>query len=292
MYRIGIVIIAGAIAVAAVAGKVLRSDAPPTVAVAQVPAPMPTPAGADAGAVTGTQAPTVPAATPVAHDERAAVPAIDAAAAARAATFVSRDGTATFQVPQPTDAEWADYREMLNHPAYRSSGTSSPGFAMPYDPEWRAVARGRRDAPAVDLALENAVPHLEDLAQAVLESLRDRDAERLLSLHLTRDEFLRICWREFPQSRPYLKIPDAEAWSFQQSKCSEAALSALRAFGGRGWILHSVESGRSTPYRNFTLHEGVTIRAIDPESGRLTVLGVAPVVVERDGRFKVFVYGE
>jgi len=291
MHRIGIAIIVGAIAVAAVAGKVLQSDAPPTVAVAQVPAPMPTPAGADAGAATETQGPAVPAAASVVHEERAAVPAIDATAA-RAASFVSRDGTVRFQVPQPTDAEWADYQEMLKHPAYRSSGTGAPGFAMPYDPEWRAVARGRRDAPAVDLALENAVPRLEDLAQAVLESLRDRDAGRLLSLHLTRDEFLRICWREFPQSRPYLKIPDAEAWSFQQSKCSEAALSALRAFGGRGWILHSVESGRSTPYRNFTLHEGVTIRAIDPESGRLTVLGVAPVVVERDGRFKVFVYGE
>jgi hypothetical protein len=113
----------------------------------------------------------------------------------------------------------------------------------------------------------------------------------MLRLHVTRTEFLQLCWPEFPQSRPYLKIPEAEAWSFQQTKCSEAAVTALRTWGGRAWTLDGVVVGRSTPYRNFTLHEDVRLRAID-STGRLEVLDVVPVVVERNGRFKVFVYGE
>jgi hypothetical protein len=214
------------------------------------------------------------------------------AAAAAAAAFRARDGSVEFRVPQPSDAEWDDYQQMLRHPAYRSSGTGSAGFAMPYDPEWRSVDRGRRDAPAVDVQLQDGFASAEELATVVLNALAARDLDRLLQLPLVETEFLGICWPEFPQSRPYLKIPAPEAWSFQQTKCSEAAMSAIRTWGGRPFVLERVVAARSTPYRNFTLHEHVILHAKDTETGRSQAIDVVPAIVERNGRFKVFIYGE
>lgn len=213
-------------------------------------------------------------------------------AVARAAEFTSRDGNVHFRVPQPTDAEWSDYQEMLRHPAYRSSGTGTAGFAMPYDPEWRAVERGRRDAKAVDIALEHSAASADELAVKLLVALREGDAEPFAASRLTRDEFLELCWPEFPQSRPYLKIPPDEAWSFQLARSNECALVALRQYGGKAWVPAGVVIGKSTAFRNFTLHEKVVVRAIDPETGRLAVLDFMPSLVEREGQFKVFLYGE
>jgi hypothetical protein len=218
-------------------------------------------------------------------------PRIDAAAA-QAASFTSRDGAITFRVPEPHDAEWNDYQEMLQHPAYRSSGTGTAGFAMPYDPEWRALVRGRRDAPEVHMTLANAAASADALGEAMLAALGARNFDGLHALGLQRDEFLGLCWPEFPQSRPFVKIPPAEAWSFHRTRSEEAIQSAMRAYGGRPWIPAGVQIGRSTPYRNFVLHERVVLRAIDPSSGRLENLSIAAAVVERDGRFKVFAYGE
>jgi hypothetical protein len=300
--RVAAVIIAGAGTLAIAAGAGLgRAPAGGAAAPASRGAATPVAAAPPAppeNSETAAPAPTAP--VPVVPASAPAAPAVPAAgwaqntpgADAGSAAFRSRDGHIEFRVPRSGDPEWADYQEMLQHPSYRSSGTGTRGFAMPYDPEWRALVHGRRDAAAVDLELQGGAARMEDLAHAILESLRARDVDRLLELHLDRGEFLGICWPEFPQSRPYLKIPEAEAWSFQQSKCAEAALSGVRTWGGRAWVLDGIGHTRSTAYRNFTLHEGVTVRAIDGETGRLEALDIAPVVVERNGRFKVFVYGE
>jgi hypothetical protein len=215
----------------------------------------------------------------------------DPEVAARAA-FRAPDGSTTFRVPQPTDAEYADYLEMLAWVKGRSALRSVPGYAPPYDPEWRAARTGRRAAAAVDRPLEGGASQLDELASAILAGLLARDAAALQAVRVTRAEFEVILWPEFPQSRPYLKIPVHEVWGFQDARSHQGVKEALARFGGRELAFEGLRWGRRLPYTNFTLYRDLVIEARDPRTGEPVDVDVAPAVVERQGRFKVLVYDD
>jgi hypothetical protein len=110
-----------------------------------------------------------------------------------------RDGLRRVRVPAPGDAEYVDYQEMLTHLMFRSSVENSPGYAPPYDPEWRSVLTGRRNAGSVDLEFVNGARSLEELGRFVMLAALDGDGQALVGLAVNKDEFELILWPGFPR---------------------------------------------------------------------------------------------
>jgi hypothetical protein len=190
----------------------------------------------------------------------------------------------SFKVPTSGDPEYADYQEMLRHPQYRSSLENTPGYVMPYDPEWRSVITGRREVGPNDLSFVDGGSSLEDLGETYLESIRTGGYEDLIPLRITRDEFELILWPEFPQSRPFVHIPSGEAWTFQFTKFRDGYHEILHRYQGKDLVLEGVTVPTSTAFTNFTLYENLTFEVREPESGERLELNAT--VAEREGRFK------
>ena len=270
--------------------------------VARIPEP-PAPAPAPRGGAPGVPAPATSRGTD--GDAEGEVPMAVAPAIVQAAgtappelsprnphpdsSFTSRDGRHNLRVPSPSDPEYADYLEMLRYPAYRSAGEGTPGYVPPYDPEWRSMITGRRAASEVETEFVDAAPSLDDLAREIVRALQSSDVAGLHRLRIDQREFTEICWPEFPQSRPYLKIPAAEAWNFHSAQCAEGVVGALRAHGGQPLEVEGVEYGAKREYGNFTLYEDVRLRVRDA-TGREEVLRFVRSIAERRGGYKVFIY--
>lgn len=201
-------------------------------------------------------------------------------------SFASLDGQFTFSVPSPGDPEYDDYLEMLAYPRVRSSLQNSPGFAMPYDPEWRSMITGRREVPEHDYELTGGSRSLEQLGDALLAGIQQADASMLFEQRINEDEFGTVLWPEFPQSRPYLKIPLWEAWGFNHAKGISGIEAALQAYGHRKLQLEEIGFQEVREFRNFKMLEDVRIVARDLDSGEVVELKILPAVVECKGRFK------
>lgn len=198
----------------------------------------------------------------------------------------------TFTVPQPGDPEWEDYQEMLKHPRVRTSVSSSPGFKVPYDPEWRSMITGRREVEALEYPLVGYSRDLAGLAQEFLDALRDRRPEILAEMRVDREEWTTVFWPEFPQSRPYLKIPSQEAWDFHDAEARSAANKALREHAGQHLVLESIHHGKPQVYTNFSLISDVVIRALDEEKGEIVEIPYLSVIAERQGQYKAYIFNE
>jgi hypothetical protein len=205
-------------------------------------------------------------------------------------SFKSLDGRHTFRVPRPGDPEWEDYLEMRRHPEYASMVQNSAGYAPPYDPEWRASIEGKRKAEPVGLELHGGFSSLRDLAEAVMKELREKDAEGLQELRIRKEEFEIVCWPSFPQSRPYLKIPVAEAWGFHFASSRSGGLQGLRSFGGRSLALEGLGYADIVDYDNFKLFNDLEIIAVDEDTNDRIELSFVQSAIERNGVFKVFMY--
>ncbi len=230
---------------------------------------------------------------PAAHVPTAAVSGtaeVDAPTAAPGVSFASRDGATVFTVPSPGDPEYADYTEMLQHPRFRSALEGLPGYALPYDPEWRSVIQGKRKTAPTPLQFEGGAGSLAALANAYLQAIGAGDEIAVLRLRISRDEFERILWPEFPQSRPYLRIKPEDAWSLHHANSMSGVLKALEEQAGRKLDLVDIEHGDVVEYTNFTLYRDVLIRVRDAETQRIQELPYLPVVVRRNGKFKAYLY--
>jgi len=210
--------------------------------------------------------------------------------AASEVTFQSLDGKHTFGVPREDDPEWEDYQAMRRHPRYRSSLDNNPMYQPPYDPEWRSTVTGVREAPPVDQELRNAHDSLGELAQSILAAVGEKDFDRLHGMSVDRDEFEEICWPSFPQSRPYAKVPVAEAWHFHNGHCTGGIQEMLRQQGGRSLVLDTVAHGEGKDYGNFRLYNDVVIHAIDASTREKVEIPHMQAVIERNGRYKPFIY--
>jgi hypothetical protein len=138
--------------------------------------------------------------------------------------------------------------------------------------------------------MQGGAPTARDLALDLIAGLQARDLKALHALRVTRDEFERILWPEFPESRPITNISADDAWQNALTGSLSGADRAVGSYGGRKLELLKVEPGAVVPYRNFTLHRGIAILARDIASGDEFTMRFAPSFVERGGRFKVLLY--
>jgi hypothetical protein len=165
----------------------------------------------------------------------------------------------------------------------------SPGYIPPEDPEAGSVAVGRRpNAPSVRAPLRGGLRSLDQLGRAICWALHHEDADTLLELAVTDQEFRDILWREFPQSRPATGLTWQDAWGPLAARLGSGCRGAVSDDGGRYLSFVRFERGDTVAaYRNFKLHNGLVLVATNDrgDEERFTWLRS---VVERGGRFKIY----
>jgi hypothetical protein len=164
----------------------------------------------------------------------------------------------------------------------------SPGYVPLVDPEAASVVLGRRlNAPLVSARFEGGARSLDDLGRAVLWALHHSDPDSLRRLCVSRLEFERIMWREFPESRPATGLTAGDAWASLDRRFVAGVGGAVNEYGGRTLEFQRVEVYESVrTYRNFRLHNGLVIVATN-ERGEEERLRFVRAAVERKGRFKI-----
>jgi hypothetical protein len=165
----------------------------------------------------------------------------------------------------------------------------SPGYVPLHDPDSLAETLGRRpDAPIVSTPFDGGSRSLEALARAVCGALHTNSPDSLLRLCVRSDEFRVILWPEFPQSRPATGLRWDDAWPVLWGRLNGGSVSATRELGGHVYTFQKLERTAATvSYKNFKLHNGITIVAKDDEGGiqRFTFIRS---IAERKGRFKLY----
>ena len=166
----------------------------------------------------------------------------------------------------------------------------SPGYYPPADPESASVRLGRRDAREVPDLFEGGATSMEEFGRLVVAALSAQDVHALHSLRITRGEFEKILWPEFPESRPITNIQAADAWSLSEPRSLSGANRAMGLYGGRQLRFLTIEAARVQTFTNFLLHRDVTILAVDEGTAEVQRIVLAPSVAERKGRFKALLY--
>ena len=198
----------------------------------------------------------------------------------------ARRNTALGAAADDTTADWQRYLEIIRTPLERS-----PGYVRPYDPEWRAVVRGRREAPEVSMPLAGGEPSLEALAQAILDAAARRDVRALRELHLTEEECTRIVWPELPQSRPIAQALPSDAWMFTHADMVSGIERMISETRGRSARIAGVSAAVADTFRNFTIRRDVVF-SLRHEGGAPEESRYVSVAIERQGRWKVMLYEE
>lgn len=164
----------------------------------------------------------------------------------------------------------------------------SPGYVPARDPDSLDEVLGRRrNARAVDMPFHGGPRTLDDLGRAVCAALHSGRPDSLLALSLRSDEFRMILWPEFPQSRPATGLRWDDAWPILWGHLNGGSVSAVREAEGHDYMLVGVHTARTREYRNFRLHEGITVLAHD-EEGTLHTLSFIRAIAERKGRFRIY----
>lgn len=170
----------------------------------------------------------------------------------------------------------------------RSALTGEPGYVAPVDPDSDAVRTGRRAAKPVAERFRGGAPSLDALARAALLAAARGDRSRLSGLCVTREEFARILWPEFPQSRPITGATADDGWYFLARRNLGGVGRLLADWNGQTLTLVRVESaGPAERYRNFRLHRGLTIVA-RTGGGEEVRIDDLRSVAERKGVFKIY----
>lgn len=216
------------------------------------------------------------------------------AAVAAVATVAVR-GAASDKRPRMAGGESAFLATLpdlpMGRPRIVPSYVNSPGYCRRDDPESLSEYTGKREVGPISEQLFFAAPSPESLAAAVLEAVRERSEAKLRRCLIRFEEFETILWPEFPASRPISNITASDAWGNHQGHVWGGMGEAVSEWGGVNIRLARVSAQGVKRYTNFNLVEGVLIHATDPE-GREVVLDFAPSFVERNGRWKVFIYKE
>lgn len=204
---------------------------------------------------------------------------------------MERAGNPARPVPVPSGPEAGPGASPpARHRAFRSPLERSPGWVPPSDPESLSVITGRRHAPPVSGDLEGGSPTLLTLVETALDAARRGDEDALHRLRVTRSEFERFLWREFPQSRPVTNITAADAWSFISSGSLAGANRAAAAWSGRDLEVREIESSGRMEYTNFTMWRDLVVTVREAATGAEHRITFLPAVIERNGRHKVFTY--
>lgn len=129
----------------------------------------------------------------------------------------------------------------------------------------------------------------EEVAEAVLDALRTRDAERLRALALSEQEFRDHVWPRLPASRPERNLPFSYVWGDLRQKSGHALAAALARHGGRRYELLRVSFDGETDYLRYRVHRQATLHVRDA-AGSEREIRVSGSMIEQNGRWKVFSY--
>ena len=170
-----------------------------------------------------------------------------------------------------------------------ASVKDSPGYVPLVDPDSLAERLGRRpNARLVSLPFTGGATSLDGLGAAVCRALHAAKAESLLALCVTEQEFDVILWPEFPQSRPATGIRAEDAWAVLYGRLNGGSVAASRDLSGHVYTFLKIERTADTKvYRNFKLHNGITIVAKD-DTGAIQRFTFIRSIAERKGRFKLY----
>jgi hypothetical protein len=165
----------------------------------------------------------------------------------------------------------------------------SPGYVPLNDPDSLAEKLGRRPtAKLVSLPFTGGARSLDALGAAVCKALHSAKAESLLALCVTEQEFNVILWPEFPQSRPATGLSAPDAWTVLYGRLNGGSVAASRDLSGHVYTFLRIERTADTKvYKNFKLHNGITIVAKD-DTGAIQRFTFIRSVAERKGRFKLY----
>jgi hypothetical protein len=193
------------------------------------------------------------------------------------------------QEPVLVDGKWEIREISMGRVPAPSALEGKPGYYPPDDPEFDALLRGRREVGEIDAFLKDGMPSAESLARAILEAVEAGDARQLSRLRIDFEEFSRILWPEFPQSRPVTHAEAEDAWGFLHRECSEGISRGLQDWGGMKLdfqrLSFSIGLGR---YTNFDLYQGVQIHVVTC-AGAAAVVDFAHTFVAQDGVWKVYI---
>jgi hypothetical protein len=135
-------------------------------------------------------------------------------------------------------------------------------------------------------------PSLREFALELLAALNAGNEPALHHLRVTREEFERILWPEFPESRPITNITAEDAWSMSAPRSVSGASRAVGRYGGKNLLLQRIDYERPQEFTNFVLYRGVTIVATEAATGEQHLLRLAPSVADRSGRFKALLFAD
>ena len=139
-------------------------------------------------------------------------------------------------------------------------------------------------------SLSNSFSSPEELAQAVLDALADKDEDALWALIITPEEHHDLLWDQLPESRTY-SFEYAREWSERNSR--KGLRNALKRFGGTRFELTKVEfTEESEEYDDFTVFFGTKLHVRRVSDGRTGTLPILDVMVVYDGRWKLMNYEE
>jgi len=130
----------------------------------------------------------------------------------------------------------------------------------------------------------------EQLAAAVAAAIERNDADRLLSLALTEQEFRWHVWPRLPASRAERGVPFGLVWGQLYSKSRAYLRQTLAAHGGRR--LHVVRvrfRGDATDHGAFRVRREAEVVVRD-ENGAERSVRLFGSVLEQGGRYKLFSY--
>jgi len=163
-----------------------------------------------------------------------------------------------------------------------------PGLAI-VDPESTSVLLGRRvSAPLVRMPFTGGATSLSGLGRQVARLLERSPAlDSLMAISIDEAEFRDILWPEFPQSRPATGLTWEDGWRVLHARLLNGNNSALVANAGRPCEFVRIEVDSVTTYRNFKLHNRVTLVTRNAR-GELERQGWIRSIAERKGRFKIY----
>jgi hypothetical protein len=171
--------------------------------------------------------------------------------------------------------------------SFPGSVKDSPGYVPLHDPDSLADELGRRtDAPRVKMEFHGGARSLEELGRQVCGALHSGRPDSLLGLCVRSDEFRVIMWPEFPQSRPATGLRWDDAWPIVWGHLNGGSVAAVRENLDHAWTFIRIEESSVVPYRNFKLHNGITLTAKN-DVGEVHHFTWIRSVVERKGRFKI-----
>lgn len=173
-------------------------------------------------------------------------------------------------------------------PSHPVSVQDSPGWTPAHDPDSLDEVLGRRrHAKPVRMEFHGGPRSFDELGRAVCAALHSGRSDSLMALSLRSDEFRVILWPEFPASRPATGLRWDDAWQILWGHLNGGSVSAVREAEGHDYTLVEVHKARTREYRNFRLHEGITVTARDNQ-GTLRSFSFIRAIAERKGRFRIY----